>query len=223
MKLRGCSIVAVIFTVALAQATVLPPTGSAPVAPSAFTTPVTGPFLATTGLQPFTAKNSLGQTTISGDYAAMVYSDPSNSFCGGCLDFFVFVDSNTSSTDAVERITLASFGSFLTDVGFSDGTGSVSKGIDPATVDRSSNGNVIGFNFSVPAGVAPGQDTQVLEIQTNATQFVKGTLQIIDSSVGSVVAFEPASVPEASSISLTLMGGAFLCLGLIRRRRWSKK
>ena len=208
------------FTVALAHATILSPGGSSPVAASAFGTPVTGPFLASTGLQPFTATNSLGQTTITGEYAATVYADPSNSFCAGCLDFFVVVESNTTSTDDIERITLANFGSFLTNVGYSIGPGSPPSGIDPATVDRSSTGNVIGFNFSNLPGVPPGDETSVLEIQTNATTFMTGTLQIIDSSVASVNAFEPCGVvPEASSISMTLLGGLLLGIGFMGRRR----
>jgi len=219
MKLRGCAVVAVMFTVALAQATILPPTGSAPVAPSPFSTPTTGPYLANTGIQPWTATNSLGQATILGEYDATVYKDPDNVFCAGCLDFFVIVESSTASTDAIERITLANFGNFLTDVGYSTGAGSPPSGVDPVTVDRSGNGNVIGFNFSTITGVPPGGETQVLEIQTNATAYMKGTLQIIDSSVASVAAFDPCPVPEASSISLTLLGGALLGIGFIGRRR----
>lgn len=199
----------------MAQATILPPTGSGPVPPSGFGTSVAGPFLADTGMQAFTATNSLGQTTITGDYRAMVYADPSNNFCAGCLDFFVLVTSSTTSIDDIERITLASFGAFQTDVGYSTGAGSVPGGILPSTVDRSSNGGVIGFNFVTPAGLTPGAQSQVLEIETNATLFVTGTLQIIDSSVASVPAFAPSAVvPEASSISLTLMGVALL--GLVR-------
>jgi len=220
MKLLGSSVLAVLFGVALAHATILAPTGSPPVAPSGIDTPVTGPFLANTGVQDFTASNSLGQTTISGEYQAMVYSDPTNDFCAGCLDFFIIVESNSTSTDAIERITLASFGSFLTNVGYSVGKDSHPIGVDPTTVDRSSSGSVIGFNFSTP-GVAPGDSTTVLEIETNATNFMTGTLQIIDSSVASVTAFEPCTgvVPEASSISLTLLGGLLLGIGFIGRRR----
>jgi hypothetical protein len=223
MKLRGCAILAVLFTVALAQAAILPPTGSPPVAPDVFSTPTSGPFLANTGVQTFTATNSLGKTTILGEYDATVYKDPDNTFCAGCLDFFVFVESSASSTDAIERITLASFGSFQTDVGYSTGKGGPSVGpstVDPSTVDRSSNGSVVGFNFAEPTGVPPGSETAVLEIQTNATAFTAGTLQIIDSSVGSVDAFAPSCVvPEASSISLTLLGGALLGIGFMGRRR----
>jgi hypothetical protein len=222
MKRLGCSVLAVIFSVALVQATILSPGGSTPVPASSFSTSVAGPFLATTGFEKFTATNALGQTTITGKYEAMVYSDPGNSFCAGCLDFFVVVESNSSSTDDIERITLANFGAFLTNVGYSVGTDSIPSGVDPSTVDRSSNGNVIGFNFNEPSGVPPGGETQVLEIQTNAKSFMVGTLQIIDSSVASVTAFEPcAVVPEAGSISLTLLGGLLLGVGFIGRRRRS--
>jgi len=189
------------------------------VAPSPFATPVLGPFDADTGLQAFAATNSLGQTTITGDYRAAVYADPDNSFCAGCLDFFVWVTSNATSLDDVERITLASFGSYLADVGYSTGNGSVAGGVPPATVDRSNTGSVIGFNFTPPVGVAPGEQTEVLEIETNATLFTYGALQVIDSGVASVKAFAPASVPEASSISMTLLGGILLGFGLLRRRR----
>jgi LPXTG-motif cell wall-anchored protein len=179
--------------------------------------------LANTGVQPWTATNSLGQTTIQGEYDATVYKDPDNVFCSGCLDFFILVESSTLSTDAIERITLASFGNYLTDVGYSTGAGSPKGGVVPSTVDRSSNGDVIGFNFAEPTGVPPGDGTTVLEIETNATAFMKGTLQIIDSSVGSVTAFDPCPVPEASSISLTLLGGALLGLGFMGRRRRTAK
>jgi hypothetical protein len=219
MKQIGCSVFAAMFTGFLAHATILPPTGSAPVAPGVFGTPATGPFLANTGFEPFTGTNSLGQTTISGEYEAMVYSDPKNTFCAGCLDFFIIVDNNNSSTDSIERITLASFGDLSTDVGYTIGKGGNPTGAAPISVTRSSNGTTVGFNFSTLAGVAPGKDTEVLEIETDATSFVQGSLQIIDSSVASVEAFAPASVPEASSISLTLLGGALLGIGLIGRRR----
>jgi hypothetical protein len=223
MKLHGCSLLAAVFSVALAHATILPVTGSPPVAGSAFGTPVTGPFLADTGVQDFTGTNSLGEATIVGEYQATVYADPDNGFCSGCLDFFVTVVSDSTSTDAIERITLASFSGFETNVGYSTGPGSVPTGVAPSTVDRSSNGGVIGFNFSEPDGVAPGGSTQVLEIETNAKTFMQGTLQIIDSSVASVPAFDPCPVPEASSISLTLLGGAMLGIGCIGRRRRSAR
>lgn len=218
MKIRACTFLLILSSLGLAHATILPPTGSPPVAPDVFNTAVNGPFLADSGLQNFMATNALGQTTISGTYRATVYSDSDNVFCAGCLDFFVAVTSSAASTDDIERVTLASFSGYLTDVGFSIGAGNIPDSAVPQTVDRSSNGSVIGFNFAIPNGVAPGSSTEVLEVQTNATAFVEGTLQVIDSSVASVAAFEPCPVPEAGSISLTL-GGLLMGIGFLRRRR----
>ena len=82
-------------------------------------------------MQEFTATNSLGQTTITGEYRAMVYSDPNNDFCAGCLDFFVRWRAVARSIDDIERITLASFGSFLTERRLLHRAGSVPAGVDP--------------------------------------------------------------------------------------------
>lgn len=220
MKVRSWSLLAVVFTAALAQATILPP-GSTPAPPTTFNTPVTGPFLADTGLESFSATNSSGQTTISGKYEEMVYSDPGNEFCAGCLDFFVVVANSNCSLDDIVRITLAAFGNSMADAGYTNGKGSLPNGVDPNTVERGSNGDAIGFSFSSLTGIAPGQVSEVLEIETNATSFMKGTLQIVDSSVASVTGFAPcgAMVPEAGSIGLTLLGGALLGIVSIARRR----
>jgi PEP-CTERM motif len=220
MTLRGCSIFLMLLLAAgLVQASILPPTGSPPVAPDVFTTPANGPFLADTGNQQFIAKNSMGQMTMVGIYRSTVYSDPNNVFCAGCLDFFFEVTSAAASTDAVARITDASFGAFLTDVGYTTGPGSISGGVTPNTVDRSSNGNVIGFNFNLPAGLAPGKSSQILEVQTNARTFMTGTLQIIDSSVASVTSFQPCPVPEPATATFMLLGMLLVGAGSFARRR----
>lgn len=214
MTLRGGWLLAgLLLVVGLANANILPPSGSPPVAPDPFTTSASGPFVADTGVQPFMAVNSLGQVTMSGTYRAFVEADPNNVFCHGCLDFFFEVTNSSSSADAIARITDANFGVFLTDVGFTTGSGSISGGVLPSTVDRSTNGSVVGFNFNVPNAVGPGSSTQVLEVQTNARFFMRGTLQIIDSAVASVTSFDPCPVPEPASMTLMLLGGVALLVG----------
>jgi hypothetical protein len=221
MKLSVRSFVASLFFAGgLAHASILPPTGSPPVPPDVFTTPGGGPFLASTGTLPFVAENALGQVTISGTYSAEVYADPNNVFCAGCLDFLFEITSSATSTDGIARITDTSFSSYLTDVGYSTGTGSVPGGIYPVTVDRSSNGAVIGFNFELPAGVAPGDSTEILEIETNATTYMPGSLQITDGGVATVVAFAPdAAVPEATTVSMMLMGAILFGIAFLTHRR----
>ncbi|MGA2591436.1 MAG: hypothetical protein ABSH32_16065 [Bryobacteraceae bacterium] len=220
MKLNVRSFVAsLLFAGGLAHASILPPTGSAPVPPDVFTTPGGGPFLASTGTLPFVAENSLGQVTISGTYSAQVYADPNNVFCAGCLDFLFEITSSATSTDGIARITDTSFSTYLTDVGYSTGTGSVPGGVYPVTVDRSSNGAVIGFNFELPAGIAPGDSTEILEIETNATTYMPGSLQITDGGVATVVAFAPDAAPEATTVSMMLMGAILFGVAFLTHRR----
>lgn len=187
--------------------------------PDVFSTPVDGPFLATTGVLPFAARNSSGQITISGTYVSEVYADPNNVFCSGCLDFFFEITSNTTSTDVIARITSSYYGDYLTDVGYSTGTGSVPGGVPPATVDRSSDGGVIGFNFALPAGVGAGQATEVLEIQTNSNTYTSGSLQIIDGSVTSLTGFAPTIVPESNTAGMMLLATILFGIAFLTQRR----
>ena len=68
-------------------------------------------------------------------------------------------------------------------------------GIVPNNVDRSANGNVIGFNF-LGSSVTAGQDTATLVIETNATAYTTGTVSIQDGTSGFAAGFAPNSVPE---------------------------
>jgi hypothetical protein len=52
------------------------------------------------------------------DVVAAVYSDPSNAFGAGELDFMYQVTNESRSTDSVGRITATNFAGFETDVGY---------------------------------------------------------------------------------------------------------
>jgi hypothetical protein len=151
----------------------------------------------------------------SGTYSTEVISDPGNVFGAGDLTFVYQVTNGSGSSDALGRITASSFSGFLTDVGVAS-----FGGTEPTTVDRSANGSVIGFNFILPplgsGELAPGQTSDVLVIETNATLSSPGILSLINSTTTTVAAFEPTPLPGALPLLATGLVGLW---GLGRKRR----
>jgi hypothetical protein len=151
-------------------------------------------------------------TGFTDTYTAGVYADNSNPFCAGCLDFY-FIFTNNGPGDN-ERFTASNFSDFLTDVGI-HGPGGVNN---PGTVDRSSDGSVIGFNYTGSGVLSSGKTTNILIIATNATQYGTGTFSIQDGLDGSkvtVAGFEP--VPEPTSLAL-FGTGVLSLVGMAKRK-----
>jgi hypothetical protein len=166
-------------------------------------------------------------STMSGTYEAAVYSDPTNTYGAGDLDFVYQISNNVGSTDSIGRLTAISFLGWSTDVGYATngsalGSSFVNGSVSPELVDRVSPGDSIGFSFNAPLTelIGPGQTSTVLIIETNATNFTAGDLNIIDGGVSTVAAYEPAAAvttPEPGT--LVLFGGGLLGMaGLIRRK-----
>ena len=87
-------------------------------------------------------------------------------------------------------------------------------GHNPLTIDRSSLGPVIAFNY-VGSEVVPGETTPLLVIETNALYFTTGFASVQDGTAGYGFAYAPA-VPEPSS--LALMGGGLTVVGALMRK-----
>ncbi len=136
---------------------------------------------------------------------AAVYSDPDNTFCTDCLDFVYQVTNEAGSTDGIGRVTAFNFTGFDVDAGFSptapgSGGGSFVDGTDaPGLVDRLT-ADTVGFQFasSPTAPIAPGDTSNILIIETNATSYTTGIASAIDGGVASFNAYEPTVVPEPS-------------------------
>lgn len=179
----------------LAQASILSVGSTAPPSP-----------LAPSGSVLATNSGTISTPTFTATYVTWVYSDPSNTFCAGCLDF-VYQFTNLGP-DPLERFTVGSFAGVLVDAGTHP------FGVhDPITVSRSAslNGAVVGFNFDTFADeMLPGQTTVLLVIDTNATRFVPGFLSAQDQTSGFGYGFEPV-VPEPAS--LMMLGGGLLAIG----------
>ena len=175
-----------------------------------------------------TVSNGQG-ITLTFDVISAVYSDPSNPFGFGNLDFMYQI-SNVSGNDFIGRLTAGVFSGFLTDVGFT-ATGSALPGalfVDgteaPQLVSRSTaalnNGATIGFiyNATAPSTFAPGTTSTALIIQTDAKNFQAGNVNVIDDIVGSTAAFEPASAAPEPGTLMLFGSGLIGVVGMLRRR-----
>jgi hypothetical protein len=174
----------------------------------------TGPpsFLTPTGTLLISVSGNITTPTFSTDYTQWVYSDPGNTFCSGCLDF-VYIFTN-HGPDVNERYTMSDFDGFRVDAGFDPST----PGNAPLTVNRSTSGSVVGFNYTGIDTVDPGQTTPVLVIETDARAFTDGFVSAQDGTAGSAFAYAPANTGTPEPSSLALMGSGLLAAGGFLRR-----
>jgi len=170
--------------------------------------PLGGIVVAGTLVSPMTGIAFAGTLT-----STVIAGDVSNPFGG--LTFVYQVANDAGSVDAIGRVTITGYDGWLTDMSFDP-----SLGLPPATMDRSFNGNVVGYSFvGPPLGptvLLPGSTSAMLVVQTDAPAWTTSIGNIIDGSIASGPAYAPASqpVPEPAGVLLAISG-----LMLLMRRR----
>jgi PEP-CTERM motif len=150
---------------------------------------------------PFTGLAPGDVVSFTGSLESQVYRE-----VGGTLDFvYQFSDDDVPTNDAIERFTVSGFSGFSTDADYVATTGASA----PEFVTRqAAPGDVVGYQFS---GVAPGTDTDILVIHTNATATQSGTASFQDGGNVSIAAPVPA-VPEPATIGLLALAVSGLTL-----------
>ena len=137
-------------------------------------------------------------------------NDPLNPYGPGGLDFVYSFLNNATSANLISTLATANFGNFNTDVGYFTAAAFPGGTIAPSTVSRTS-ASTVNFSFS---GFAPGDESLVLVIKTNASSFGTGTLTVVDSSGASGTVAGLAPVPEPN-----LMWPAAALLAVVAYRR----
>ncbi len=167
-----------------------------------------------------TASGTITTPSFVATWWEWVYRDPGNSLpgCNGnCLDFVYQFHNDINSRDVLERFSMSSFATL--GMSASVNVGMDTLGVhDPINMTWSTDGEVIAFNFT-PFGdqINRGETTQLMVIQTQATQYTDGYVSAQDGTAGSGVALAPAAIPEPASLGL--MGAGLIVVGSFVRRK----
>lgn len=158
-----------------------------------------------------TYSGTITTDTFTASYTQWVYSDPNNTFCVGCLDFVYQLTNN--GPDLLERFTMYNFAGFRVDAGYDPSSG----GHAPQTVNRSTNGSVVAFNYPGADNILVGETVPLLIIETDAVSFTDGYFSAQDGNAGFGFAYAPgAATPEPGTLGM--MGTGLFALGGFLRR-----
>jgi hypothetical protein len=174
---------------------------------------LTGPALADTGWKNFNTGDTKGQVREE------VFKDANT----GKLDFIYQVHITGGSGGDITRLSTSDWTGYTTSVLQTTAAGDLSGGTVAAdSANRSSGaGATVGFNFVTSGGNAyfTSGYSDVLVVQTNASQFHSGNIGLIDSNTVNIPGF--SANPEPGS--LLLLGSCLAGLGGAGAlRRWRK-
>lgn len=154
----------------------------------------------------------------SGVLRSLVVANDASNPLGGLTFIYQMLNDGISGPNSLGRLSIDSFGGFLTDISYQVAINEVA----PAYADRGVNGSIVGFNFFPYQGdphagfLSPGDISTVLVVQTDARSYQRVLASIIDGSITQAESFGPV-VPEPSSVAL--LGLCSAGIGFVLRRR----
>lgn len=160
----------------------------------------------------FVGMNALSEVLYTGTVESYVFRQ-----AAGNLIFGYIVYNDATSIDEISAVSMTDFAGWVTEVG-QDPAAAGSASMSPATsASRSTGGGTVTFNFTRdPLGrgaLEQGTASYGMMIRTNATDYTRGTVNVLNGAIATVESFAP--VPEPASIAALGVGAA----ALLRRRK----
>ena len=150
----------------------------------------------------------------NGSVTSYVWLDELNPYGVSALTFGYVFFNDSSSADAIGRMTVNGFKGLNTTAYTTDCCGFGS--LVPESVNRSVSGDTIGVTFATNgAGVAPGTWIEMLVVYTDAAFYSTTIANFIDGGIASATVFAP--IPEPEIYAMLVAGLGFM--GFVARRR----
>lgn len=159
----------------------------------------------------FVGLNALSEVLYTGTVESYVFRQDA-----GNLIFGYIVYNDEDSVDEISAVSMTDFGGWATEVGQDPAASAAS--LSPATsASRADNGGTVTFHFTRdPLGrgaLEQGTASFGMMIRTDATDYTRGTVNVLNGAIATVESFAP--VPEPASIAALGVGAA----ALLRRRK----
>lgn len=159
----------------------------------------------------FVGMNALSEVLYTGTVESYVFRQ-----AAGNLIFGYIVHNDAPSIDEISAVSMTDFAGWITEVG-QDPFASASSASAATSASRSASGGTVTFNFTRdPLGrgaLEQGTASYGMMIRTNATDYTRGTVNVLNGAIATVESFAP--VPEPASIAALGVGAA----ALLRRRK----
>jgi hypothetical protein len=154
----------------------------------------------------FSTNSAFQATDFAGTLFSTVWTNDASNPYGG-LTFTYEIQMNSDTADPISRMSISSYENFLTDVSYTNAPANPND--TPSSISRPSD-NVIHISFETGGGLAAGEDSALIVIQTDSFNWQDTTAGFIDGATADAFSLAPASVVSVPEPDVTLIGLAGL-------------